>query len=474
MKFSPIVFIINIIVLVLAVLIVIPSLDVTLFGYKLENSGLDFSDICLQSSEDEETGEVLKSKCLPNFHFLNTNDFDKRNLIKFEFIELNNSDKPQEEKEEIYNRNVDIIKQRIKSIGMGDMSLQKVKKDGKYFLEVYYYENESGIEILDMISRRGEVLIFEDNPNYEKPEAEEAADSGFNQLEGKQQSETLSIDDVVRVSKFLYSNSNVKSSYYVVRLDFGNANTEKVMQAAEVSMNAERKIPGITLVQNNIPVGFQAAPITPRSESYAGQSYILFTVRDSQNREHIKALESIIKTEAIDTTIQIVNIMNLSPRFESNTIELVKLAIPISFVLFAITAFILFKKQGIVLSLLLTSQALVFWALTQVMSVNFDLGLDVGLLLGYLGSLVVSILLYKTLFIQNLTNQKINDIYKNIKHKFWTFLIMTFTISILFVIFGIDDVLLAPFRGFVVMMCLLIYTLEVSMKAVIPLVIKQE
>ena len=265
MKFSIPFFIMQIFLVLVAVLIAIPSLNVNIFGKNLQFHGVDSASL---------TGGMLK-----NFYFEHTRDFVDQKVYTLDFTDLNSTGSTIENKEEVYSKNFDIVKKRLDIIQPYNYDIQQFKtEDGKYFAEAYFVNDDSEFSnIINTIIAKGDVYIFEDDPEY--IQSEEMDPNANFLLEGKRPSKTLSMNDIVRVGHYLdtiQDASNEYTSVYVVQLDFGVNNIDKVSQAAShlKSSKAMEFMRGIQLIQNGMPIGGQLGPI--RDASQGGQSYIKF------------------------------------------------------------------------------------------------------------------------------------------------------------------------------------------------------
>lgn len=470
MKLSPTLVILNIAAIIISVIILVPSFNMNLFGQDLNYPGLDLSYICFEKIQDEETGEEMKSKCLPDFHFITSADFNNRNKLVFEFSNLNNPEVEIENKEEVFQANAEIIRERIEIVGLEDVEIHEFKdEEGKYYIEIMYHNNDPLLQnAFNVISTEGVVSIYEDIPEYEPSEDEAAA---FDFLEGKKPSEILNLDDVKRVRHYFEPTVAQGQGGFVVRLDFGDENKEKVMQAAAPTYDTETPFPGIQLIQNGIPVGVQATYIQPQQLGYEGQSFVLFTVWGSpQSSVLTKSLAGILMTDPIDTPIQMVQDNLVEPVFDVDAVELSKLIIPLSLLVLGVASIAMYKKKGLLITLTIITQSIVMFAVSKVLGFK----LDVNLILGFIGSVFVSIFLIGTLLRKGLNVKNFVDAYDNQKINFRLLGILILVIGVVFEFTNVSQIILEPYHGLLIFVFAVLFGMEVSLKTYAPVLLKKQ
>lgn len=471
MKFSPLVFVGNLFIVIVSILIMLPNIQTEFLGRKVNIPAALPEQICLNIEVDDETGEQVKSNCFPNTYFENSGDFRQRRLLTFDFIELNDSTN------EIFARNVKILKQRIDLLSIQDYELIALKgDDGSYQVEIAYFEDDQEkIYAFQLLASRGELKIYHDDPNFSETEDDDEQMQMPNTdfLEGKIESDVLSIKDVKRASATFDSALINGMGAFALRLDFGNENIDKVMQVAQ-TLNVNVARPGIQLVMDTFPVAEQAEHIRPLDIGYDGQSYIKFIPYSNPYSEiQTKALRSIVQTRPIDTQIQISDITTISPRFDMFSIDNLKLMIPFGFLMSVLLSVTLFKRKGVLFSLLIGLQMIFGFAFFKFFNVFFNmrLALNSGIIIGYIGifMLLGFVMMY---FIQNIKEYKnIQDNHKELKNIYYIIIGIIISLDIFYIFFEVasSSILSVALIGINMFLISFLYVIDVGFNALAPI-----
>jgi hypothetical protein len=380
MKFSPFFFTVHTVLILIACIIAIPSINIKVFDQPIKFEGIELGRIF---------GDQVATP-----HFDTAREFENQQLIIFSFPDLRDEEgNVVEGSSDIFWRNYRILQQRLsyiasaKSADRSDYHIRALEHgDGTYSIELYISGADTETRgILSTITAQGPIEIYEDDPNYVPDEA--AADDflgGF--LGGKRLSSVISLEDVQSTSHFSYTNDQINATYFVIKTDFGEQNIDRVMQSANgtyVASNEGRNNAGIWLMQGGFPIAIQAEAINPpQPPTYPGQSYILFTpFMGAEGSMSSLAIASMVDTEGwIDTTIQIEGEADVMPVFQTGTIEYIKLLIPLGLVLALGVLFLMYKKKGLLFGIMLAESVVLAVAIAQFVSVKITSGFIVGLL----------------------------------------------------------------------------------------------
>lgn len=463
--------------------IAIPTLTLNIFDVKFDFPAFESEKLCVHFDENSEDAKTI---CLPKFKLKNTRDFSNQKVYRFEFSFLNSDDDEimnkaeialddeiseeyefddtgseisedfndtgsemvvedgieeedveefklsPDEKRAIFDKNFEIFAERLKYYGLMDYELKKLETDdGKYFMEldINSTTSENAMFALSTLSTAGEVEIFEDDPNYTKPE-EGAEDAPFTFTEGKRKSNILNVNDIKSISYYFNSNIYQGKGGFVVKADFGLENTDKVMQAASYSENSQNDFIGIQLVQNGFPIGVQAEYIQPKQAGYNGQSYILFTsFSNPQDQTQIRALTSILKTKAIDTDIRLVQQLEKDPIFYPQEIQYTKILLSLSVLIVSVLLFLQKRKESVKYISIMIVSLIVSIGLANMLNVN----LNTEFILSFILSLLFGLLFFSRVDMFKESSFKLR---KSYFIRFLVSVILFFVISALFVTDG--------------------------------------
>lgn len=408
---------VNVLLVVVLVIASIPSLNINLFGKQINFDAWDFSDNCLIKEVNEQTGQENNQYCIPKFSFTSTRAFENQNIYSFEFKGINeNLNLTPEQREEAFQKDYDTFVRRVELLELNDYVIKKVVgDDNNYYVEISVPRDYDGnyMSSFATLAAMGEFPIYEDIPNYTKPETTD--EQTFDFLAGKRVSEFLSLRDAVRISKPVFD-GNIGA--YVLKVDFGNENKDKVMQSAQGTYTVTDDVffPGITIVYGGMPMGLQALPIPPVSQGYDGQSYVIFYVLgESANELRIKTLYSLITTDPINTEIVLKDTYTTTGIVDRNQIEYTKFAIPLGLILLAVFAFIKFGKSGLIWASNLFIIFLFSVGFSQLGIVQVPLG--EGLILGSLWGIAFGGLL--TYDVINWNSQNYLTKFEALRKSFW-------------------------------------------------------
>lgn len=458
MKFSITNFLITMILVIVAIIIAIPSLNINIFGKTLKYDGLNVEGI---------TGGIIK-----DFGFEPTRDFNEQKVYTLDFKELNSTGSTLEIKEATFKKNFNIIKNRLDIIQMDNYEIKQVKtNDGKYYAEAYFVnDNSEFTNVISSLINKGEIYVFEDDPAYVQSENIDENSNIF--LTGKRPSQTLSIQDVARVGHYLdtITTQGGTQSIYVVQLDFGANNTDKVTQAGSYADNSKAFVPGILLIQNGMPLGRQSSAVLPASSG--GQSYIKFTsvFGDPKSLVQSRALAGMVTTDAIDTGIEITEERITNSLMDASTIQNFKILLGVMVLVFSVYSIARYKKLGLVVSLAFLSEVLFGYALAKVP----DIKLSAGFIFGNIIGLLVILVLLSSFLDKNLNFKNIKERWDKTRKEYW---LIVSSFSVLFIIwvfaFQEIEILLSTCIGITVFLYSGALAIEVSLRSLLPLVIKK-
>jgi hypothetical protein len=437
-------------------------------------------DICLSKKIDEETLEEIAYNCIPKAHFENSGDFRARRVVVFDFVELTaqqdgeNGEDDTKYKQKVFERNMGILKRRIDLMGVGDYELNALQEGDSYKAELIFTDDSfQKVYAFALLTSKGAVEIYTDDVNYEVPEESETEEeSSPNYQEGKIASEFLSINDLKRAGVFFDSTIINGMGGYTIKLEFGENNKDKVMLTAQ-SFNTNVSRPGIQLFLDGFPIAEQVEYIAPLQAGYDGQSYIKFIpFGDPNNELQTRAIKSMVLSDIIDTQIQLSDISSISSKFDVNTIENVKLMLPFGIFMSCLLAILLYKKKGLLFSVLLASQIIFSFAFYKMFNVllNMNIQLNMGLVLGYIGTyffvgFVLLCLLQKKFGINDLENRQ-----KDIRSLYYVLLIAIVCVDVLYISFDVSssNVFGAVLFGFNVFWVSLLYMSDFIFPAFAP------
>lgn len=456
MKLPKLLIVLNIIVLAIASIIALPSINTNLWGRGIN---IDTSSV----------KNILQGR-FSNIRVDNSRDFMDQQLFILDMSGLNSEPAEgeqaltTEEKEEIFNNSFEIIKERIDSMEFGDYTMRQVRSDdGKFSIEIELPEDQLNASVLGTLISEGEYRFYEYDPEYVAPEEQDAA--AFSFLDGKKPSEILSIDDAVQI-KHYYNADILPNGGWAIRMDFGESNVDQVALAAADSQNFNDFYRRLWIVQGEIPVAIQIAPVLRDINNEPVQSEIIFASFISQDDPNSylisKALASSLKTEPITTSIVISDTQVLDPIYKDGAIELIKLFYVVALIVAVVFSITMLKTKGWILAIGLLAQTILTISIAKFVSASITIGLILGIL-GGLSIFVVTIVRYLL--------SKTKDItigFESFRRNYWITATLFLGVGV-FAALVLDSLLLNSILGFIISIIASLITFEMTIKLLIEI-----
>ncbi|MCA9385577.1 hypothetical protein KC717_02930 [Candidatus Dojkabacteria bacterium] len=430
MKFRIVAFTIVVVSVLLSVAVLLPSISLTLGGNSYTLEPVPTSQLCIPGLEEQ--GGCLFSE---DYAFDNTRSFSPQIRVRYEFSDLNNPENAIDDELSVFTKNIEILKQRLKIVGLKDYDLRTVidESQGNYYMEIDVPDDGTGYaNILATLVASGPIEIYQDIEGFTPDSGAEAT---FNFLEGKQRSSLLQLEDIERVRHYYEPQIAQGNGGFAVRLDFGSENREFVSQMAAPTYATEAFLPGIQLVQNGLPVGIQVLPVILPSQdptgNYSGQSFIVFSdFGNPQSSLRTKALASLVTTNSIDTTIAFQGQEQINPELSDSSANMVKLFTILIPALLIVLGYGLFRKRGVLVAVLSITSLLVAGALMKVSPSSTTGVSDTFVLANGVGLVLVLLTYFPLLKTEKLSKAAIERVLKNNRYKVVTMSIIVYIVSL--------------------------------------------
>lgn len=475
MKLNKLMIFVSLIVLVIASIIAIPSIDTKIAGKDIK---VDTSII-----------KKLFQGRFENIRIKNSRDFMEQQLFVLEMSSLNAAPAEgvtqltDDEKKDIFDSNFEIIRKRIELMGFSDYDMRKVKtEDGKYFIEIELPDNQINSGVLGTIITEGEYKFYEFDPDYKAPEDENAQPASF--LDGKKPSEILTLDDAVQI-KHYFNNEIVSSAEtdpetgaqinqklggWAIRINFGEENIDKVALTAADSNSFNDFYKRLWIVQGQFPVAIQIAPVLKNinadGSEEAFQSDLIFSSFISQSDPNAYiyslALANSLKTEPINTSIIVSSTQSVEPIYGAGTIEILKVAFIGALVLMAAVAVIIFRNKGIIVAGAIVAHSILVVAIAKLISASLSMALVWGMIAGLIFFTII-IVKYIVVYSKNLV-----DGFDKFRKDYWLVASMLLAICVIAALI-LNSIFLNSVLGFAISLIAGLIVYEMTLKILISL-----
>ncbi len=319
-----------------------------------------------------------------------------------------------------------IIFFRLTNIGFTDFELDDIyNQDTDQYKLFLRYPEDIDQSLLALMLQKGEVSAWVVDPQN-KQDLSQSTDPFAGRLQTGISNTDFSYVSVISDSR-IYLSDKEKPSNFGLKLVFNDESTQKMANAVLQSTSSP-----ILFAIDKQPVAFQAPGVQINTASIGNELLLATFGSDTQRYNSIVA--AVMASPTIDFPVKVESTEAIAPKFEANTLNLVKAGTLISFVLAQGLLFFYFRKYA--KSIVLLNLIFLTWsiALMKIFNVTLSFATYSGFMLMLSGFMsFTALLVYRTRIkvTGGLTKDELLQAYSRTSSDFTKFFLLTISLALI-------------------------------------------